>query len=53
MYNTVQNKKKAMEGVDTRNEEIGLAIKEATKTIALRGDVRKVTVMLIAYFLCV
>ena len=29
-----------------RGEEVGLAIKEAIKTIALRGDVRKVTVML-------
>ena len=29
-----------------RGEEVGLAIKEAIKTIALPGDVRKVTVML-------
>ena len=45
---TVQNKKKGMRGIRTRGEEVGLAIKEAIKTIALRGDVRKVTVTLIA-----
>ena len=47
---TVQNKKKGTEGIDMRGNEFGLAIKKAIKTIALREDVRKVTVMLIAYY---
>lgn len=42
---TVQHPKKGGRGVGMRAEEVGLAIKEAIKTIALRGDVRKVTVI--------
>lgn len=43
---TVQHKKKGTRAIGIRGEEVGLAIKEAIQTIALRGDVRKVTVML-------
>ena len=43
---TVQLPQKGARGIGMRGEEVGLAIKEAIKTIALRGDVRKVTVML-------
>ena len=43
---TVQLPKKGARGIRMRGEEVGLAIKEAIKAIALRGDVRKVTVML-------
>ena len=43
---TVQLPQKGTRGIGMRGEEVGLAIKEAIKTIALRGDVRKVTVML-------
>ena len=32
---TVQNKKKATKGIDTRGEEVGLAIKKAITTKAL------------------
>ena len=52
-HTTVPNQKKDMQGIDTRSKEVGIAIKEAIKTIALRRDIRKVTVMLIAYYVCV
>ena len=42
----IQNKKKGTGTIGMRGEEVGLAIKEAIKTIAERGDVKKVTARL-------